>query len=55
MKSRRPFVEIPIFLYIPQLIAHGKSYRLALVAKAVKTESPHLVGFSAGFTGRQPD
>jgi hypothetical protein len=37
---RRPFVEIPIKRLIPQLIAHGKSYRLALVDKAVKEDSP---------------
>jgi hypothetical protein len=40
MKSRFPFVEIPIFRLIPQDIARSKSYRLALLAKAAKEDSP---------------
>ncbi|HNW18428.1 MAG TPA: hypothetical protein PKK17_07925 [Sphingorhabdus lacus] len=39
MKTLFPPVEIMAAL-IPQLIAHGKSYRLALVDKAVKEDSP---------------
>jgi hypothetical protein len=48
-------VEIPINGLIPQLFAQGKSYRLALVDKAVKEDSPKETTLSGGITGRQPD
>lgn len=53
MNSRFPSVEIIITL-IPQLIAHGKSYRLALVDKAVKEDSPEVEGFLADVRAKSP-
>ena len=53
MNSRFPSVEIIIAL-IPQLIAHGKSYRLALVDKAVKEDSPEVEGFLADVRAKSP-
>ena len=48
MKSRLPFVEIPMFLHIPQLIAVGKSYRLALPRILGNEQLPQTGDFVEG-------